>query len=343
MSDFLALITEVEDLVRLKHLGGKHDQRTHGRSQGGSASGTTLTSAQFADRYKAGITKVDESIASLLPGASVTISGNIGPKGASRIADTVNALPASVRKLMKRIELHEERGSAIEVGSGRFGDTAGDWRAGVVRMFDVNNVSPESADYVMFHESGHAIYDEMQRKSGAEARAAVRSHPEWYTTKGSLKKGIADSDEYAKVAPMDYANRKWKKAWSDGEDGITSYSKAWAAKKAPTETFAEANRIYFETIRQGKGSTSAENAVRRVANASGASRLAEAYISAVRTMSLGESVSAQTKEQSTYELKLLLFDNKWVETTDEMKAAYASELVFDMNGDLVASRTYILR
>jgi len=163
-----------------------------------------------------------------------------------KVQEAMDKIPSDLLKgMVMEVSLQSNRGKEIVVGGKDF-NVAGNWDEynKKINLFGVNERISQGKgfDDIINHEVGHAVFDSWHDIAKKEEAEAYKNNPEWFWGDHIHDEYL---NKYAKACPLGAELRLFQKAWREGEDGITDYSKAWAKRGKPSETIAEMSKMYF--------------------------------------------------------------------------------------------------
>lgn len=231
-----------------------------------------------------------------LPGKSVgvvgptkiIVVGDVDPDVVTYIAAQYSYIPEWARADVKELVISSAKGYDFDAGGQTF-EAGGDWnaRTGTIHVYSANRYAtsydPHTRTYsrlsvrkLLAHEVGHSLENKWWSTANKQHRDAYDEHPGWFNKSGHIKYVKPEFWAlYKQAYPESAAQKAFLDAWAKGQDGITSYSAAWAADGVISETIAEMASIYF---------TYGGDSLMAHSHSVGANGLGLAFLDAMRAM-----------------------------------------------------------
>lgn len=206
--------------------------------------------------------------------------GDVEPAKVDKLIHDFEELPSWATRDIAVVEVYERDGERFTAGGEEF-QTGMDYdhTLGRIRIFQANEeLSEVFTNEGIYHEVGHNLDKRWKDTALEEQRQSFREHRDWYGDRMVFKEEHRQDME--KAYPLFSARRRFLQAWKAGEDGITSYSSAWAREDRSGETIAEFARYYFGGYSRGGAAVSRRN-VMTIGDEKGAPNLARAFADAM--------------------------------------------------------------
>lgn len=176
-------------------------------------------------------------------GAKLTFTGpRLSDAAKAGVIEQYESIPGWARSVVNEIEMVNRPGDVFEAGGQQFRAGA-EWHqsTGKIRIYDVERHG--ASKDLLAHEVGHGLQHRWVDEGHEQEIDAISKHPEWFDRSGYAKLEFAE--QHTKEYPLAASRDLFGKAWAAGEDGITSYSKAWAKSGNFSETIAEMTKLYL--------------------------------------------------------------------------------------------------
>lgn len=220
----------------------------------GLGSGSTLVQRRSASDAKRGVTgggggtvtpKLPKKRLGRHPTTEVITTG-VSPRLQKILDKRIDKMPDWAMANIKTVIADPGGSYDFEAGGKKF-TAGGDYTSYLdrIRLYEVNDENYSggwgsySLNRILSHEVGHGLYDRFLLDSKLELAGLAGNQPANWIGHSSARGAYVKPQFYAeamKIAPLAVMRGRMHHALSKGQDGVTSYSKAW---NKMTETFAE--------------------------------------------------------------------------------------------------------